>query len=279
MYRNKYFENEPHSFEELKEIVHALRDKEYGCSWDSVQTHESMKDGMLDEANEVLTAIDNKDDENLCEELGDVLLQVLLHSEVAMDRGAFTLDDVINMLSDKLIRRHPHVFGDVPRPTNENEALSVWKSVKLKEKRMKYKFYFEDGIINIKANSEKYPNIVRPFDLYDKLSEIWCEYTCAPRLRDKWSKENKTCGQCSISAFLAQDIFGGEVYGMKTDNGGLHLYNCVDGVCFDLASEQFGEEAKNLVYDKSMLQDRNMEHHFGKQEKYERYLYLKEHLK
>jgi len=278
MYRDKYFENEPHNIEELIEIVHALRDKEYGCSWDSVQTHESMKECLTDETSEVISAIDNKDDENLCEELGDVLLQVLLHSEIAKERGAFTIDDVIQMLTDKLIRRHPHVFGDVPRPTNEQEALKVWKSIKLKEKKMKYKFRFEDGIIEIKAHNENYPNIVRPFDLYDALSEIWCEETCAPRLREKWSKENMTCGQCSITAFLAQDIFGGEVYGMTTDNGGLHLFNFIDGVFFDLTSEQFGDEAKELIYDTSMPQDRNMDHHFGKKEKYERYLYLKSRL-
>lgn len=137
MYRNKYTEGEKHSFEELKTIVHELRDKEYGCSWDSVQTHESMKKCLMDESEEVLQAIDNKDDENLCEELGDVLLQVLLHTEVASERGAFTFDDVIDMLTDKLIRRHPHVFGDVERPSTDEEALAIWKSVKAKEKLMK----------------------------------------------------------------------------------------------------------------------------------------------
>lgn len=139
MYRNKYKEGEQRDFSTLIQIVHELRDKEYGCSWDSVQTHESMKKCLLDESEEVIQAIDSGDDENLCEELGDVLLQVLLHAEVASERGAFTFDDIVNMLSDKLIRRHPHVFGDVKRPENDEEALAIWKSVKRIEKERKCK--------------------------------------------------------------------------------------------------------------------------------------------
>lgn len=131
----KYVEGEQHSFEQLLEIVHLLRDPEKGCSWDSVQTHESMKKCLTDETEEVLQAIDNQDDINLCEELGDVLLQVLLHAEIADDRGAFSFQDIVQMLSDKLIRRHPHVFGDVPRPKDAKEALALWKKVKEKEKQ------------------------------------------------------------------------------------------------------------------------------------------------
>ncbi|MGN0425837.1 MAG: MazG nucleotide pyrophosphohydrolase domain-containing protein [Acetatifactor sp.] len=135
--RGKYVEGENHSFEQLLEIVHVLRDPEEGCSWDSAQTHESMKECLTNEAQEVLQAIDNRDDQNLCEELGDVLLQVLLHAEIASERGAFGFRDVVQMLSDKLIRRHPHVFGEEPRPNSPEEALALWKRVKEAEKHMK----------------------------------------------------------------------------------------------------------------------------------------------
>ena len=110
--------------------------------------------------------------------------------------------------------------------------------------------------------------------LYDLLSEIWCEYTCAPRMRDRWSKENKTCGQCSITAFLAQDIFGGEVYGVPLKDGNFHCFNKIDDVVFDLTSEQFDEI---LDYEHVILQKR--EAHFSKLEKYQRYLYLENKLK
>ena len=130
----KYIEGTPHTMEELLEIIHVLRDPKEGCAWDSVQTHETLKKCLTDECEEVLEAVDNKDDENLCEELGDVMLQVLLNAEIASERNAFTMDDVINGLTDKLIRRHPHVFGDEKRPDNEEEALALWKKVKEKEK-------------------------------------------------------------------------------------------------------------------------------------------------
>ncbi len=131
-----YVENRSHTMEELLEITTILRSPE-GCSWDRAQTHESLKTCLEEETGEVLQAVERKDDDNLCEELGDLLLQVLLHSEIARERGAFSFQDVIQGLADKLIRRHPHVFGDVKRPENPEEALALWKDVKRLEKERK----------------------------------------------------------------------------------------------------------------------------------------------
>ncbi len=128
----EYHEKDVHDFEELREIIKILR-SENGCKWDRSQTHETLKKCLTDECDEVLQAIDNKDDANLCEELGDILLQVLLHSEIASERGAFTLDDVIQCLSEKMIRRHPHVFGDAVVNTPE-ESLALWNAIKKQEK-------------------------------------------------------------------------------------------------------------------------------------------------
>ncbi len=129
----KYIEKASHDMRELLEIITVLRSPE-GCSWDIEQTHESMKKCLVDETQEVMQAIDHKDDANLCEELGDVLLQVLMHAEIAREREAFTFEDVVQMLSEKLIRRHPHVFGDAKRPETPEESLALWKEVKKKEK-------------------------------------------------------------------------------------------------------------------------------------------------
>lgn len=137
--KKKYTEGEKHSMEELLEVVHILRDPDEGCAWDSAQTHETLKKCLSDECEEVFEAIDKKDDENLCEELGDVMLQVLLNAEIASERGVFTFEDVINGLTDKLIRRHPHVFTDMKRPETEEEALELWREVKRKEKESKKK--------------------------------------------------------------------------------------------------------------------------------------------
>ncbi|MDE7253651.1 MAG: hypothetical protein K2O32_12005 [Acetatifactor sp.] len=143
---------------------------------------------------------------------------------------------------------------------------------------MPYNFYGAQTAGNVKVKNSIYKNIQTPLDLYDALSSIWCADTCAPRMRLEWSEENRTLGQCSITAFLAQDIFGGEVYAMPTDNGGVHCYNVIDGYTFDLTSEQFGERARTLNYEGNELQERESAMHFGKEEKRQRYEYLKEQL-
>lgn len=139
---------------------------------------------------------------------------------------------------------------------------------------MNYKFYGWEHA-DVLAATNEYQKIQTPKDLYDALTDIWCEYTCAPRMRKDWSKENPTLGQCSITAFLAQDIFGGEVYGIPREDGNFHCYNVVGDCIFDLTSEQFGEEQLN--YEHNPKQSRNT--HFAKEEKRQRYEYLKGELK
>lgn len=143
---------------------------------------------------------------------------------------------------------------------------------------MSYNFYGWREAGNVRAKKSLYKGIETPIDLYDALSSVWCADTCAPRMRSDWTEENRTLGQCSITAFLAQDIFGGEVYAMPTDNGGVHCYNVVDGYCFDLTSEQFGERAGSLCYEGNERQERESAMHFGKAEKRQRYECLKERL-
>lgn len=126
-------ETEKHySYEELLDIIAELR-SDHGCPWDKAQTHESMIKCLREECEEVVQAIEHRDDENLCEELGDVLLQVLMHSQIAAEEGRFAMENVVDMLAQKLVRRHPHVFGDVKALTPE-EGLASWKAVKQKEK-------------------------------------------------------------------------------------------------------------------------------------------------
>lgn len=121
-----------YTYEELLNIVEELRG-EHGCPWDKAQTHESLIKCLQEESQEVIEAIENKDDENLCEELGDVLLQVLMHSQIAAEEQRFTIEDVVDMLAKKLVRRHPHVFGDQKALTPE-EGLASWEAIKQKEK-------------------------------------------------------------------------------------------------------------------------------------------------
>ena len=118
--------------ERLIEIVATLR-SENGCQWDREQTHRSLRPNMLEEAYEAVDAIDDGNIENLREELGDVLLQVVLHSQIAKDEGEFDIEDVAKELSDKLIHRHPHVFGDA-KVNSTSEILEAWDRLKKEEK-------------------------------------------------------------------------------------------------------------------------------------------------
>lgn len=114
-------------------------------------------------------------------------------------------------------------------------------------------------------------NGLTPRDYYDLLSEIWCKETCAPRMRGDWKAENRTLGQCSITAFLIQDLYGGKVYGVPLEDGSFHCFNDVDGCVFDLTSEQFGDQ--KLDYENCPEQFREV--HFAKAEKRARYEMLK----
>ena len=126
-----------YTYEELLDIVAELR-SDHGCPWDRKQTHESMIKCLREECEEVVQAIEHKDDENLCEELGDVMLQVLMHSQIAAERGDFTIDDVVEGVCQKMVRRHPWVFGDVKLASVE-EGKELWKKIKEEEKAGKKK--------------------------------------------------------------------------------------------------------------------------------------------
>ena len=120
------------NLEKLIEIVSVLR-SENGCKWDREQTHDTLKRNMLEEAYEAVDAINDNDMKHLEEELGDVLLQVVLHSQIAKEENAFSIEDVAKTLSDKLIHRHPHVFGDT-KVSSTQEILDNWEKLKKEEK-------------------------------------------------------------------------------------------------------------------------------------------------
>lgn len=126
---------ENYDINDLLLIITALRSPE-GCPWDRVQTHSSLKKNFIEETYEVIEAINKNSSEGLREELGDVLLQVLLHSEIESEKGSFNFNDVCNDLCQKLVVRHPHVFGGASAE-NEEEALKSWDNAKAKTKGIK----------------------------------------------------------------------------------------------------------------------------------------------
>jgi MazG family protein len=131
-----------HTWEELVEIMTRLR---ACCPWDREQTHESLLPYLIEEAHEVVEAVDERDPKKLCEELGDLLLQIVFHSQIASESGRFSVADVIDALSNKMIRRHPHVFGDASISTAQ-EQMKSWELLKTQEAAIKHRESLLDGI-------------------------------------------------------------------------------------------------------------------------------------
>lgn len=162
------------NLEELIEVVRILR-SENGCQWDREQTHQSLRSNMLEEAYEAVDAIDNNDMKHLKEELGDVLLQVVLHSQIADEEKVFNIDDVAKELKDKLIRRHPHVFGDV-QVNSTQDILDNWDAIKKEEKS--HRTSIMDGIS--KAQSA----LMSAQKISKKAVKVGFEWDCEKTLYD-----------------------------------------------------------------------------------------------
>ncbi|NRD77476.1 nucleoside triphosphate pyrophosphohydrolase [Bacillus sp. BRMEA1] len=161
------------NFTKLREIIAELRGPD-GCPWDKEQTHESLKKYLIEETFEVIEAIDKGDIDHLIEELGDVLLQVMLHAQIGEDEGFFTIDDVVEGLSAKMIRRHPHVFGNVTADSAE-EVVKNWQEIKQQEKGTAPSSILE-GV------SMALPNLLRAYEIQKKAAKVgfdWQEITPA----------------------------------------------------------------------------------------------------
>ncbi|MBQ7036200.1 MAG: nucleoside triphosphate pyrophosphohydrolase [Clostridia bacterium] len=124
-----------YSFSDFVDIIARLRG-EGGCPWDAEQTHESIKKNLIEEAYETLEAIDSGNGAKMADELGDVLLQIVFHAQIGKEAGEFTIDDVITAVSEKMIRRHPHVFGDIS-VKDSDEVLVNWEKIKKQENGQK----------------------------------------------------------------------------------------------------------------------------------------------
>ena len=137
-----------YTLEDLKAIMTKLRAKD-GCPWDSVQTHESMKRYLVEETAEVLEAIDQKDPNHLCEELGDLLYQIMIHAEIEKESGHFTIDDVIDDICWKMVKRHPNVFGGPKLPkglTSEERWAEIKRIERAEREERNYKKSFRRGL-------------------------------------------------------------------------------------------------------------------------------------
>jgi tetrapyrrole methylase family protein/MazG family protein len=160
---------ESYTIEDLIKIVKRLREPD-GCPWDRVQTHDSIKKDLIEESYEALDALENGSDKDFANELGDVLLQVVFHSVLASERGAFGFDDVVAEICDKLISRHTHVFGK-DHAGNVEEALTNWEKNKKKEKGL------ETYTQMLKDVPKYYPALMRAKKVQKKASGVGFDWT------------------------------------------------------------------------------------------------------
>ena len=169
-------------FAELVEIMTRLRG-ENGCPWDREQTSESIKPYLVEETYEVLEAIDEQDPAKLKEELGDLMLQIVFHAQMAEETGAFTVSDVLAAINDKLVRRHPHVFGDVKADTAQ-EVLFNWEQIKQTERRRdKGQASLLDGV------PREMPALLRAHRLQEKASRVGFDWNEAQEVFRKVEEE------------------------------------------------------------------------------------------
>ena len=158
-------------FNEFVDIVKRLRKE---CPWDREQTNDSIKHATLEEAHEVVEAIDNNDTEELKKELGDLLLHVVFHTVIADEEGKFVIDEVIDSIQEKLIRRHPHVFGDV-QVSDAEHVIKNWETIKLQEGR--------DSVLD--GVPENLPALQRAHRLQEKASKVGFDWE---KKEDVWKK-------------------------------------------------------------------------------------------
>ena len=183
------------AFDKLTEVVAKLRAPD-GCPWDRKQTHESLMPYLLEETYEVLETIDQRNSTKLREELGDVLLQVLLHTQIETEQRRFTIQDVVRDLTSKLIRRHPHVFESYPDqkdPLNANQVASQWEHIKQAERRS------DDQPSSILGSIPRtLPALQRSYQIQKRASRVGFDWTDPRQVLDKLDEELNELREATI---------------------------------------------------------------------------------
>lgn len=169
-------ENRLKEWQTLRQIVAELRGPN-GCPWDKEQSHTTLKKYAVEEVYELLQAIDEEDDDHIVEELGDVLLQVFLHAQIGEDNGYFSMEDVLNSIADKMIRRHPHVFGNV-KADNTEDVLRNWQQIKSEEKR-------NSGDSLLEGEMRTDSSLLTSFNYQKKVAKIGFDW---PDVTGAWEK-------------------------------------------------------------------------------------------
>ncbi len=186
------------TFPRLHEIVRILRSPE-GCPWDREQTHQSIRKNLIEETYEVLETLDDDDPDAMCEEMGDLLLQIMLHAQMEEETGSFTAYDVIAGLNEKLLRRHPHVFGS-READNSEEALARWEEVKAEEKRQKG--LQPEALSALHGVPRDLPGLMKAYKLQKKAAKVGFDWD---RMEDVLAKVEEELAELKAELGESQD--------------------------------------------------------------------------
>jgi MazG family protein len=195
------------SFTRLVEIISTLR-APGGCPWDREQTHESLKPMMLEEAYEVVEAIDEGDDDELKGELGDLLLQVVFHSQIAAEENRFDVDDVVDRVTSKMISRHPHVFGEEKAETS-TEVLRNWEAIK--EAELAAKGQGDEQRSMLDSVSTKLPAVMEAFQMTTKVARVDFDWPDVASVLEKLDEEVHELKEAIASERADHQEIAGEV--------------------------------------------------------------------
>jgi nucleoside triphosphate diphosphatase len=183
-------------FANLVEIIARLRGPE-GCPWDKKQTHASLREFLLEESYEVLEALDQNDSQKLCQELGDLLLQILLHAQIAAESGEFTLAEVLRNINTKLVRRHPHIFGQT-RVSSAEEVSHNWETLKKEER--------EAGASILDSVPREMPALAYSQDIQRRAAQIGFDWENIDGVIDKLGEEVKELQNTSDQQEKAEEF-------------------------------------------------------------------------
>ncbi|MEX0906199.1 MAG: nucleoside triphosphate pyrophosphohydrolase [Balneolaceae bacterium] len=230
-------------FEDLVKLISILRIE---CPWDRKQTHHSIKDNLIEEAYEAVEAIDKEDYEELSKELGDLLLHVLFHSKMAAENRHFTIDDVIYRISEKLIRRHPHVF-ETTKAESGKEVAENWEAIKLKEGKMS----ILDGV------PKHLPGLIKAQRMQEKAANVgfdWAEWQLAwEKLNeeiDEWREavedQNKEAQKEEFGDLLFSMVNVGRLLGLQAEDS-LRNANRKFDYRFRYIEQKLAEKNRSIV--------------------------------
>ena len=216
------------NIDRLLEIMAALRDPQTGCPWDVEQSFESIMPYTLEETYEVLDAIERNDMDDLREELGDMLLQVVFHSRMAEEQGSFAFGDVVESITKKMIRRHPHVFGDT-EARSAGMAKGSWNRIKAEEKAERAERRAKLGLETVEKNGflddipQAFPALLRALKLQQKAAKVGFDWSEAAPILDKIAEETAELKEAMAAKERAdiEEEYGDLLFAMV--NLGRHL--------------------------------------------------------